>query len=209
MQGFRPTSSVPRNGKKYWPSATAPCSVVCRRARSSRHWPMRDATWPRSPASTTYCGRRINSTTEAVARNRSARPRVSTVPSAPIRSGWDITWLPGPARGLFYYLYLVMDLYSRKIVGWEIHECEASDLTAWLVRRACLVESIASQPLVLHSNNGSPMKGASMLETLHQLGVASSFSPRVSNDNAYAERCSKPASPVCQPSPIQSVNGIT
>lgn len=148
---------------------------------------MRGATWPRSPASTTYCGRRINSTTEAVARNRSARPRVSTVPSAPIRSGWDITWLPGPARGLFYYLYLVMDLYSRKIVGWEIHECEASDLTAWLVRRACLVESIASQPLVLHSNNGSPMKGASMLETLHQLGVASSFSPRVSNDNAYAE----------------------
>ncbi|VAW87564.1 Putative transposase [hydrothermal vent metagenome] len=81
-----------------------------------------------------------------------------------------------------------MDLYSRKIVGWEIHEREASDLAAQLVRRACLAESIASQPLVLHSDNGSPMKGASMLETLHQLGVMSSFSRlRVSNDNAYAE----------------------
>jgi len=101
---------------------------------------------------------------------------------------WDITWLPGPARGVFYYLYLIMDLYSRKIVGWEIHEREASNLAAQLVRRACLAEGIVAQPLVLHSDNGSPMKGASMLETLRQLGVVSSFSrPRVSNDNAYAE----------------------
>jgi len=101
---------------------------------------------------------------------------------------WDITWLPGPARGLFYYLYLIMDLYSRKIVAWEIHEREASDLAARLIHRACLAEGTAAQPLVLHSDNGSPMKGASMLETLSRLGVTSSFSrPRVSNDNAYAE----------------------
>lgn len=101
---------------------------------------------------------------------------------------WDITWLPGPVRGLFYYLYLIMDLYSRKIVAWEIHECEASDLAARLIRRACLAEGTAAQPLVLHSDNGSPMKGASMLETLRRMGVTSSFSrPRVSNDNAYAE----------------------
>jgi len=104
---------------------------------------------------------------------------------------WDITWLPGPARGLFYYLYLILDLYSRKIVAWEIHESESSDLAARLIHKACLAEGIATQPLVLHSDNGSPMKGASMLETLRRLGVTPSFSrPRVSNDNAYAESLS-------------------
>jgi len=118
---------------------------------------------------------------------------------------WDITWLPGPARGLFYYLYLIMDLYSRKIVAWEIYEREASDLAARLVRRACLTEGIASQLLVLHSDNGSPMKGSSMLETLHQLGVASSFSrPRVSNDNAYAESLFR----TCKYRPDYPANGF-
>jgi len=98
-----------------------------------------------------------------------------------------------------------MDLYSRKIVGWEIHEREASDLAARLVRRACLAESIVAQPLVLHSDNGSPMKGASMLETLHQLGVASSFSrPRVSNDNAYAESLFR----TCKYRPNYPANGF-
>jgi len=118
---------------------------------------------------------------------------------------WDITWLPGPARGLFYYLYLIMDLYSRKIVAWEIHEREASDLAARLIRKACLVEGIASQLLVLHSDNGSPMKGASMLETLRRLGVTSSFSrPRVSNDNAYAESLFR----TCKYRPDYPVNGF-
>ena len=118
---------------------------------------------------------------------------------------WDITWLPGPARGLFYYLYLIMDLYSRKIVAWEIHACETSDLAARLIRKACLVEGIASQPLVLHSDNGSPMKGASMLETLRRLGVTSSFSrPRVSNDNAYAESLFR----TCKYRPDYPANGF-
>jgi len=118
---------------------------------------------------------------------------------------WDITWLPGPARGLFYYLYLIMDLYSRKIVAWEIHACEASDLAARLIRKACLVEGIVLQPLVLHSDNGSPMKGASMLETLRRLGVTSSFSrPRVSNDNAYAESLFR----TCKYRPDYPANGF-
>ena len=118
---------------------------------------------------------------------------------------WDITWLPGPARGLFYYLYLILDLYSRKIVAWEIHETEASDLAAGLVRRACLSEGIAARPLVLHSDNGSPMKGASMRETLRRLGVTSSFSrPRVSNDNAYAESLFR----TCKYRPDYPVNGF-
>jgi len=118
---------------------------------------------------------------------------------------WDITWLPGPARGLFYYLYLIMDLYSRKIVGWEIHESEASDLAARLVRKAYLAEGMVTQPLVLHSDNGSPMKGSSMLETLRRLGVTSSFSrPRVSNDNAYAESLFR----TCKYRPNYPVNGF-
>jgi putative transposase len=101
---------------------------------------------------------------------------------------WDITWLPGPAKGIYYYLYLMLDLYSRKVVGWEIHEEESSELAAQLLRRAYLREGIAGVPLVLHSDNGSPMKGASMLDTLYRLGVVKSHSrPRVSNDNAYAE----------------------
>lgn len=101
---------------------------------------------------------------------------------------WDITWLPGPAKGLHYYLYLMLDLFSRKIVGWEIHEEESAENASRLLRKACMKEGISHGPLVLHSDNGSPMKGASMLEMMNTLGVVSSFSrPRVSNDNAYAE----------------------
>lgn len=101
---------------------------------------------------------------------------------------WDITWLPGPAKGIYYYLYLILDLYSRKVVGWEIHEQETSELAGQLLSRAYLRENIAGVSLVLHSDNGSPMKGASMVETLYRLGVVKSHSrPRVSNDNAYVE----------------------
>mgnify|MGYP000005577599 FL=1 len=101
---------------------------------------------------------------------------------------WDITWLPGPVRGVYYYLYLILDIYSRKVVGWEVHEKESSDNASRLVSRAHLREGVGDSPLVLHSDNGSPMKGASLLTTLYKLNVASSYSrPRVSNDNAYAE----------------------
>lgn len=103
---------------------------------------------------------------------------------------WDITWLPGPAKGMYYYLYLMLDVFSRKIVGWEIHEEESAENASRLLRKACMKENILMNALslVLHADNGSPMKGASMLETMHKLGVVSSFSrPRVSNDNAYAE----------------------
>ena len=101
---------------------------------------------------------------------------------------WDITWLPGPVRGVYYYLYLILDIYSRKIVGWEIHEEESSDNASQLVSKAHLREGVGDNPLVLHSDNGSPMKGASLLTTLYTLNIASSYSrPRVSNDNAYAE----------------------
>jgi putative transposase len=103
---------------------------------------------------------------------------------------WDITWLPGPAKGIYFYLYLILDLYSRKIIAWDIWLVESAENASALVRRGVLSEQrLASiQPLVLHSDNGSPMKGASLLETLYQLGITPSRSrPRVSNDNPYAE----------------------
>lgn len=102
---------------------------------------------------------------------------------------WDITYLNGPVKGQFYYLYLISDLFSRDIVGWEVWEEQTDELASVLIRRTCLKQQrLSTQPLVLHSDNGSPMKGATMLETLYKLGITPSNSrPRVSNDNPYAE----------------------
>lgn len=102
---------------------------------------------------------------------------------------WDITYLATTIAGVFFRLYLVMDIYSRKIVGWEIHKRETSEHASILLRKACLAEGINNgHGLVLHSDNGSPMKGATMLATLQRLGVVPSFSrPSVSNDNPYSE----------------------
>ena len=102
---------------------------------------------------------------------------------------WDITWLRSPVRGWFFYLYLILDLYSRKIVAWQVHERECAEYAAALATEACFLEGIGGEtPLVLHADNGGPMKGASMLATLQWLGVVPSFSrPRVSDDNPFSE----------------------
>jgi transposase InsO family protein len=101
---------------------------------------------------------------------------------------WDITYLPTTVRGLFFYLYLFIDLFSRKIVGWEVYAEESAEHASRTFRKAYLREGIAGEALILHSDNGSPMKGATMLGTLERLGVTTSFSrPSVSNDNAYSE----------------------
>lgn len=101
---------------------------------------------------------------------------------------WDITYMPTPVKGLYFYLYLFMDIFSRKIVGWQIYEVESSELASEVMRDICIREAIAPNQVVLHSDNGSPMKGATMLATLQALGVAPSFSrPAVSNDNPYSE----------------------
>ncbi len=90
---------------------------------------------------------------------------------------------------MFFYLYLILDVWSRKIVGFEVYDRESPDLAADLVRRTCMAEGIdAASLLVLHSDNGGPMKGATMLATLDRLGVTTSFSrPRVSDDNPFSE----------------------
>jgi putative transposase len=102
---------------------------------------------------------------------------------------WDITYLSGAVKGMFYYLYLIIDLFSRDIVGWEVWAEESAEHASELIRRACLAQGrLSTQPLVLHSDNGSPMKGATMLQTLYSLGITPSNSrPRVSNDNPYSE----------------------
>ena len=101
---------------------------------------------------------------------------------------WDITYLPSAIRGQFFYLYLFMDIFSRKIVGWQVYEEESSALAGELLRDLCHREGIQPKQLMLHSDNGSPMKGATMLATLQQLGVMPSLSrPSVSNDNPYSE----------------------
>lgn len=101
---------------------------------------------------------------------------------------WDITYLPSRVKGIFFYLYLVLDIYSRKIVGWQVHNEELSVLAADLMKAICQCEGVEREQVTLHSDNGSPMKGATMLATLQELGVVPSFSrPSVSNDNPFSE----------------------
>ena len=101
---------------------------------------------------------------------------------------WDITYLPSSVKGMFYYLYLVMDVYSRKIVGWQIYSQELSSHASNMMIDICDKEGIKPDQVTLHSDNGGPMKGATMLATLQKLGVVPSFSrPSVSNDNPYSE----------------------
>jgi putative transposase len=116
------------------------------------------------------------------------RPRALTA-SAPNQVWtWDITYLPTAVRGAFFYLYLILDLYSRKVVGWEVHEQESAAHAAALFRQTYLREHLDGKALTLHSDKGAPMKGATMLAALQRLGVMPSFSrPSVSNDNAYSE----------------------
>lgn len=88
---------------------------------------------------------------------------------------WDITYLPSQIKGQYFYLYLIMDIFSRKIVGWNVHEAESASFASALITQTCLDEKIDKKQLVLHSDNGSPMKGLTMLATLEKLGVMPSF----------------------------------
>jgi len=125
----------------------------------------------------------------AASRPATARPSRQHVAVAPNQVwSWDITYLRAPVRGRFYYLYLVEDVWSRKIVGWAIHERESHELSAELIARTCHEQHVDKAGLILHSDNGGPMKGATMLATLQRLGVVPSFSrPGVSDDNPFSE----------------------
>lgn len=101
---------------------------------------------------------------------------------------WDITFLPTVVRGRFVKLYVVLDVWSRMIVGAVVHEEEDGLWAAELIERCCIEQGVQAGKLVLHSDNGGAMKANTMLAKLQQLGVMPSFSrPSVSDDNAFAE----------------------
>ena len=122
------------------------------------------------------------------ARPRTPRPvPVHTATGPKQLVSWDITYLPTVIRGQHFFLYLFLDVWSRKIVGWQVHDREDDTLAAGLLARMeAMLGSLVG--LVLHADNGGPMRGAMMLAKMQQLGVMPSFSrPRVSNDNPFSE----------------------
>lgn len=123
-----------------------------------------------------------------------SQPKISRELSSHVASGpnqvwsWDITWLQTLVRGLYFYLYMILDLYSRKIIAWQVYDRESGELASELIQEGCYQEGIEQDQVILHSDNGSPMKASITLATLQVLGVAASFSrPSVSNDNAFSE----------------------
>jgi transposase InsO family protein len=121
-------------------------------------------------------------------RTKRSKPRALVATAPRQLFSWDITYLPTLVVGSFFYLYLFLDIFSRKIVGWQVYDCESSELAGEVMRDICMRENIAPNQVVLHSDNGSPMKGATMLATLQDLGVVPTFSrPSVSNDNPFSE----------------------
>jgi putative transposase len=117
------------------------------------------------------------------------RPRPRLEASGPNQVySWDITFLPSEIKGQFYYLYLFIDIYSRYIVGWHIDHSQDNKISADVFRKICKSNDVDTSGLILHSDNGGPMKGASMLATMQNLGVIKSFSrPATSNDNPFSE----------------------
>jgi len=129
-------------------------------------------------------------------RGRARAPKASKPPTTHIAMAprqvwcWDMTYLPATVAGQWFHLYLILDLYSRKIVGWEVHDRDDSVHAAHLVKRTALAEGIAALQAkpVLHGDNGATLKATTVLAMLYWLGVKPSYSrPRVSDDNAYAE----------------------
>ena len=103
---------------------------------------------------------------------------------------WDVTFLPAQVQGRWFYLYLILDLFSRKVVGWEVHDSDNAEHAAYLARRTALAEGVHARSTrpVLHGDNGTTMKATTVLAMLHWLGIKPSYSrPRVSDDNAFAE----------------------
>lgn len=101
---------------------------------------------------------------------------------------WDITRLRGSLKWQYFYLYVLIDIFSRYVVGWLLAQAENAGLAGALIEESCAKHGVARDTLTLHSDRGSPMRAKSTAELLVDLGVAASFSrPRVSNDNPFSE----------------------
>jgi putative transposase len=129
-------------------------------------------------------------------RGRAQPPRTLRPPTTHVatRPGevwcWDVTFLPAQIQGRWFYFYLILDLYSRKIVGFGVHDTDSADHAAHLARRTALAEGVHAKPVrpVLHGDNGATLKATTVLAMLYWLGIKPSYSrPRVSDDNAFAE----------------------
>jgi transposase InsO family protein len=128
------------------------------------------------------------------AHRQPSKPRTHTRPKQHIATGpsqllcWDITYLPSSVRGVFFYLHLFLDVWSRKIVGWGVNDVQCGDFAAELLQSVCDDMDVSTDGVVLHADNGKSMKGSSMLSTMQWLGIVPSFSrPNVSDDNPYVE----------------------
>ena len=101
---------------------------------------------------------------------------------------WDITKLKGPAKWTYYYLYVILDVFSRYVVGWMIAERETASLARELIAASCTKQGIQPEQLTLHADRGSSMRSKSLALLLADLGVTKTHSrPYVSNDNPYSE----------------------
>lgn len=101
---------------------------------------------------------------------------------------WDISRLKGPVKWSYYYLYVLMDVYSRYVVGWMVATRENADLAKELILEASLKQGILPATLTIHSDRGSVMTDKSLAQFLIDMGVAKSHSrPHVSNDNPFSE----------------------
>jgi putative transposase len=101
---------------------------------------------------------------------------------------WDITKLRGPVKWSYFYLYVLLDIYSRYAVGWLIAERESAALAEFLVAESCRKQGVAADQLTLHADNGGPMRAKSLALLLSDLGVSASPSrPHTSDDNPFSE----------------------
>jgi putative transposase len=116
------------------------------------------------------------------------RPRSLCAQAINCVYSWDITYLPSSIKGQYYYLYAFVDLFSRKIVGWQVFDCESTEHACDLLESICRRQNIEAGQLTVHSDNGGPMKGKTLLALMDSLGVSYTRSrPSVSNDNPYSE----------------------
>ncbi len=101
---------------------------------------------------------------------------------------WDITKLRGPAKFVYYYLYVILDIYSRYVVGWMLANRESGDLAAQLIRETCEKQGVQPDQLSIHADRGSPMIAQPTIGLMAKLGITPSHSrPHVSNDNPFSE----------------------
>ena len=101
---------------------------------------------------------------------------------------WDITKLKGPRKWTYYYLYVILDIFSRQVVGWMVADCESSSLAKRLIRESSDKQGIEQDQLTLHADRGSSMKSKAVALLLADLGVTKTHSrPHVSDDNPFSE----------------------